>query len=757
MYLSDFVFFTLTLSILVALSVISAWDRIGQYTDWQASEHMTIKKKLEKFVTVVEIDKTKLQSVSLPTVPVKCTCGEWGRWNNNFIDTPPCCRNQTVTAFKSLVKHLDKYHIKYTLSGGTLLGAVRCGEFIQYDYDADILIFTTERLLKVTLDKWHKSDVDGIFKKMSLTMTTNVNGMETHELKGSPNGAVHFDIGAYEEMDTVPCLFEGMVMQCRSDFKSTLKKTYGSDWMIPHRWKEWPKKLMKDIDNKQLNRCINQRKEMQAFCKVYDNFAIGDKGCKSKKKSLDDKQEYDCSSIIPNGLSAMTKTSPPFKMFLHPVEQDIHVSGMIKRSGVWEHDQINLFTRYLKEYPSALFVDVGLNIGMYGLVAAANGHKVIAFEPLLLNLDRVCSTINWNKWNNLITIYPYAITNTATKVSFSTPRENAGGTSVRDNKSLDGVENVDFANAYTFDSFNISYDGPILMKIDIEGHECQMFEKINKFFANNDVRLIMIEWGQLVNKCGDKIADTLLMQGLMPYDAAGKEKYALKLKPWSRGVWDMIWKKPFTNKGKTYEYKAQAGQDRYVEQFLKHENGVYVEFGARDGIEHSNTYYFEKTYNWTGILVEPDDRELKKITINRPNAHIYTGVAVCPVGTKEVTFAISSNRGWSGIQNSYDDNRWVNTVINQKKIPCVDLNEICPEHVDYMTVDTEGSEVEILRTFDFTSHDVTIIQVERNMKTQVQRNEEKQLTQFMSNKGYEKIKQIDIGNWAVDCIYKKII
>ena len=496
MYLSDFVFFTLTLSILVSLSVISTWDRIGQYTDWQANEHVSIKKKLEKAVAVVEINKTKLQKVSLPTVPVKCSCGKWGVWNDNFIDTPPCCRNQTVDALKSLVKHLNKYKIKYSLSGGTLLGAVRCGEFIQYDYDADMIFFTTKRMLKVTLDKWLKSDIDGIFKRMSITMSTNVKGMETHELKGSPNGDVHFDIGAYEEMDTVPCLFEGMVMQCRSDFKSTLKKTYGSDWMIPHRWKDWANsKLMKDIDNKQLNRCINQRKEMQTFCKVYDNFAIGDKGCTLK--------------------------------------------------------------------------------------------------------------------NNL-----------------------------------------------------------------------------------------------------------------------RKSKY---------------------------EYRAQAGQDKYVEQFLNNENGVYVEFGARDGVEHSNTYYFEKTYNWTGILVEPDDRELKKITINRPNAHIYTGVAVCPVGTKEVTFAISSNRGWSGIHNSYDDKRWYNTVISQKTLQCVDLNEICPEHVDYMTVDTEGSEVEILRTFDFTSHDVTIIQVERNMKTEVQRNEEKQLTQFMSKKGYEKIKQIDIGNWAVDCIYKKII
>jgi len=279
MYLSDFVFFTLTLSILVALSVISAWDRIGHYTDWQTNEHISIKKKLEKAVTVVEIDKTKLQSVSLPTVPAKCSCGKWGVWNDNFIDTPPCCRNQTVVALKSLVRHLDKYKIKYSLSGGTLLGAVRCGEFIQYDYDADMNMFVTGRMLKVTLDKWLKSDIDGIFKRMSIGIFTNIKDSSHITLKGSPNGDIHMDIGIVDVQETVPCLFEGMVMQCQYDYKTYLRKTYGTDWMIPHRWKNHPKTLMKEIDKKQLNHCIKQRTGMEAFCKVYGNFAIGNKGC----------------------------------------------------------------------------------------------------------------------------------------------------------------------------------------------------------------------------------------------------------------------------------------------------------------------------------------------------------------------------------------------------------------------------------------------------------------------------------------------
>merc|ERR1712023_231926 len=128
----------------------------------------------------------------------------------------------------------------------------------------------------------------------------------------------------------------------------------------------------------------------------------------------------------------MTRTNPPFQMYIHPVHSDIHVSGSIKNNGVWEVDQINLFTKYLNDYPDALFVDVGLNIGMYALVAAANKHKTIAFEPLELNLDRVCSSAVYNGFEDDLTIYPYAITNTTTKVSFTTPGDNAGGNHVQD-------------------------------------------------------------------------------------------------------------------------------------------------------------------------------------------------------------------------------------------------------------------------------------------------------------------------------------
>jgi FkbM family methyltransferase len=255
-------------------------------------------------------------------------------------------------------------------------------------------------------------------------------------------------------------------------------------------------------------------------------------------------EAYNCSGIVPSGDFAQTKTRPPFRMYIHPVSKDIHVSGLIKRQGVWEAAQISLFTKFLTRYRDALFVDVGLNIGMYSLVAVARKHRTIAFEPLQLNLDRVCSSVNYNKFKNL-TIYPFAITNASTKVSFRTPKDNAGGTEVYDNDNLDGTENIDFAYGYPFDSFNISYNGPIIMKIDIEGHECQMFQHIEKFFEKNDVRLVMIEWGQLAKHCGNKVADILLTHGLNPYDDSGTKPFDVAKKPWKGQAWDMVWKKPF--------------------------------------------------------------------------------------------------------------------------------------------------------------------------------------------------------------------
>ena len=209
------------------------------------------------------------------------------------------------------------------------------------------------------------------------------------------------------------------------------------------------------------------------------------------------------------------------------------------------------------------------------------------------------------------------------------------------------------------------------------------------------------------------------------------------------------------------KYIAQAKQDRYVDKLFKDKKlskGLFVEFGGLKGDEYSNTWYFEKAYNWHGIMIEAEKKFIPHLKKVRPNCKIYNN-AVCPPGVKEVIFASSKLQGWSGILKSYEDPRWHAQVATTFNVKCVDLNTVLKEnnfnHVDYMTVDTEGSEIEILETFQFHRFDITYIQVERNVKTQKQRERKDYLIELMKKNGYITKKVFDIGNHAVDVLFEK--
>ena len=74
--------------------------------------------------------------------------------------------------------------------------------------------------------------------------------------------------------------------------------------------------------------------------------------------------------------------------------------------------------------------------------------------------------------------------------------------------------------------------------------------------------------------------------------------------------------------------------DKKMLKYINYRNGFYIELGAHDGIKHSNTYYFEKYKNWSGILIEPSNHynQLKK---NRSNQNIFFNVVCVPFKFKK--------------------------------------------------------------------------------------------------------------------------
>ncbi|MDA9981739.1 hypothetical protein N9H39_03180 [Gammaproteobacteria bacterium] len=66
-------------------------------------------------------------------------------------------------------------------------------------------------------------------------------------------------------------------------------------------------------------------------------------------------------------------------------------------------------------------------------------------------------------------------------------------------------------------------------------------------------------------------------------------------------------------------FQSQAGQDRWVVETLKgKKNGFFLEIGASDGVNLSNTYALERELGWTGCCVEPNPMDYAKLRKDPP-------------------------------------------------------------------------------------------------------------------------------------------
>jgi FkbM family methyltransferase len=167
--------------------------------------------------------------------------------------------------------------------------------------------------------------------------------------------------------------------------------------------------------------------------------------------------------------------------------------------------------------------------------------------------------------------------------------------------------------------------------------------------------------------------------------------------------------------------KSQLQQDtRVLAYYNNKRNGFFVEIGASDGIELSNTYQLEKRYEWRGICVEPIPARYIECVNNRPNS-FCTYKAVYSISGLLLDFDIAENYDLlSGIAEHIDSHK---SIVDGRKttilVPTISLNDLldqcnAPRFIEYLSLDTEGSEYEILKTFNFNKYIFGIIDVEHN-------------------------------------------
>lgn len=166
------------------------------------------------------------------------------------------------------------------------------------------------------------------------------------------------------------------------------------------------------------------------------------------------------------------------------------------------------------------------------------------------------------------------------------------------------------------------------------------------------------------------------------------------------------------------EYRSQIGQDKYIIEhiFCNKRNGYFIELGVGDGEHFSNTYCLEKCLDWDGVCIEPNPNMTEKIKTVR-NCKLSFDPVYSESG-KKVKFSISNDFELSGISSHLSNGINVsNTVELETKTLTQILDEHkAPSYIDYMSLDTEGSELEILKGLDFGKYTIGYISVEHNFR-----------------------------------------
>lgn len=183
---------------------------------------------------------------------------------------------------------------------------------------------------------------------------------------------------------------------------------------------------------------------------------------------------------------------------------------------------------------------------------------------------------------------------------------------------------------------------------------------------------------------------------------------------------------------------SQVRQDIFALAQLefKH-NGFFVEFGATNGTELSNSLVMERDFGWTGILAEPARgwhdalKAARKATIDtrcvwKESGHTVEFTETASAINSSISSFVKTSRKMRG--QSY-------------QVQTVSLNDLLAEHkapavVDYISIDTEGSEYDILSAVDFDRWSFRVMTVEHNHEPQ-----REQVFDLLTSKGYTRVCQ----------------
>eukprot|EP01084_Bolivina_argentea_P051395 94538_1 len=196
----------------------------------------------------------------------------------------------------------------------------------------------------------------------------------------------------------------------------------------------------------------------------------------------------------------------------------------------------------------------------------------------------------------------------------------------------------------------------------------------------------------------------------------------------------------WANKHVSHTFTSQHHQDwfLYTSMFVNMiSNGIYIDLATNAYRTISNTYFLDKCLSWHGLCIEPQSMYHKNILKYR-NCKLIKNCVWNE--TKEMIFESNPNKWYpvlSGIKGHNTIKQYIrgdqlNDIIEMKLI-CKTLQSIVNEfsitHIDYLSLDVEGAELNILHGINWNKLQIDVITVERNKN-------EQNIVQYLSHHGF---------------------
>lgn len=194
---------------------------------------------------------------------------------------------------------------------------------------------------------------------------------------------------------------------------------------------------------------------------------------------------------------------------------------------------------------------------------------------------------------------------------------------------------------------------------------------------------------------------------------------------------------------------SEDGEEIILYNFFEQKKtGFFVEVGAYNGVDLSNTYFFE-ALGWDGILIEPDPSLYSQCAHSRPYSTVLNVAASDKPGSLRFTTAVGKEwLSFSG-ENKEREQRVLaeGGHLSQREVPCLTLNAIlenCHLPIDFISIDVEGHELSVLSGLDFQRFGPRVFLLEQGKTAQ-----DTVVDAYLVHRGYKRVFQLGSNSFYV--------